>query len=100
MRRTTEQAQKTLESVLKACFWESLAEVSLNERQRKVLNLLLDGMEGRRRFPKWAKLTKSSQDTAARDIARLIELNISTQPRRWPQHKLLPEARRELSFAF
>ena len=75
--RAIEEAQLTLASVLdKARFWESIATVQLNERQRKVLNLLLDGIEGKLTTSKWAKLTKSSQDTAARDIASLMEHGI------------------------
>jgi Fic family protein len=75
--RAIDEAQKTLESVLiKARFWESVANLSLNERQRRVLNLMLDDFEGKLTTSKWAKLTKSSQDTAARDIARLVEHGI------------------------
>jgi Fic family protein len=72
--RAIEEAQHTLASVLdKTRFWESIATVQLNERQRKVLNLLFDGIEGKLTTSKWAKLTKCSQDTAARDIAFLME---------------------------
>ena len=46
---------------------------SLNERQLKVLNRLLDGFEGKLTTSKWAKLTKCSQDTAYRDILDLVE---------------------------
>jgi Fic family protein len=75
--RAIDEAQKTLESVLiKARFWESIANLSLNERQRHVLNLMLDDFEGKLTTSEWAKLTKSSQDTAARDIARLVEHGI------------------------
>ncbi len=75
--RALDGAEKTLEAVLcKARFWESIANVSLNERQRLVLNRLLDSFDGKLTTSKWAKLTKSSQDTAARDIARLVELGI------------------------
>jgi Fic family protein len=75
--RAIEGAQLTLESVLfKARFWESLANVSLNERQRTVLNRLLDGLEGKLTTSKWAKLTKTSQDTAGRDVAGLMDLGI------------------------
>ena len=75
-----EGAQSTLESVLaKADFWKSIADFSLNDRQRTVLNRLLDGFEGNLTTSKWAKLTKTSQDTAARDIAALIELGILTR---------------------
>lgn len=75
--RAIEGAQGTLESVLfKARFWESVSTATLNDRQRTVLTRLLDGFEGKLTTSKWAKLTKSSQDTAARDIARLIEQGI------------------------
>jgi Fic family protein len=57
----------------KARFWERFAKEPLNERQIKVLNLLLDGFEGKLTSSKWAKLTKSSQDTAYRDIMDLVE---------------------------
>ncbi len=70
-------AQRTLEAVLfKARFWESIANIRLNERQHLVLNRVVDGFEGKLTTSKWAKLTKSSQDTATRDIARLVELGI------------------------
>jgi Fic family protein len=75
--RAIEEAQRTLALVLdKTHFWESIATVQLNERQRKVLNLLFDGIEGKLTTSKWAKLTKCSQDTAARDIAFLMEHGI------------------------
>lgn len=52
----------------KARFWDRLSGEQLNERQMKVLNRLLDGFEGKLTSSKWAALTKSSQDTAGRDI--------------------------------
>ena len=70
-------SEKTLEAVLvKARFWEALAGQSLNERQRMVINRLLDGFEGKLTSSKWAKLTKCSQDTALRDISDLLERKI------------------------
>jgi hypothetical protein len=42
--------------------------VAINDRQRLVLNRLLDGFEGKLTTTKYAKLTKSSQDTARRDL--------------------------------
>jgi Fic family protein len=75
--RAIEDAQATLASVLtKARFWESLADFPANERQRLVLNRLLDGLEGKLTTSKWAKLAKSSQDTALRDIQPLVERGI------------------------
>ena len=70
-------AQTALGSVLsKARFWEAVRNISLNERQRLVLNRLLDGFEGKLTSSKWAKLTKCSHDTALRDIAALVEAGI------------------------
>ncbi len=60
----------------KGRFWEQLDVQSLNTRQRRVLNRLLDGFEGKLTTTKWAKLTKSSQDTAARDIQELLKQGI------------------------
>ena len=75
--RAIEGAQATLGAVLsKARFWEAIADFSLNERQRLVLNRLLDGFEGRLTTSKWAKLAKCSQDTALRDILPLVERGI------------------------
>jgi Fic family protein len=62
--------------MVKARFWEKVDKVDLNDRQRLVLNRLLDGFEGKLTTSKWAKLTKSSQDTAARDIQGLIQKGI------------------------
>ena len=74
LHRAIEGSQDTLRSVLtKARFWERFAQQSLNARQVKVLNSLLDGFEGKLTTSKWAKLTKSSQDTAYRDILDLVE---------------------------
>ena len=65
---------KTLAAVLhKARFWERHARIALNDRQRLMLNKLADGFEGKLTSSKWAKLTKSSQDTAHRDIVDLVE---------------------------
>ena len=72
--RAIDSAQTTLAAVLaKARFWEAIAGVALNDRQRLVVNRLLDGFEGKLTSSKYARLTKCSQDTAARDIASLVE---------------------------
>ena len=70
-------SDQTLEVVLvKAGFWKAHSDQSLNERQRKVINRLLDGFEGKLTSSKWAKLTKCSQDTALRDISDLMSRKI------------------------
>lgn len=75
--RAIEGAQATLATVLaKARFWETFADVSINDRQRLVLNRLLDGFEGKLTTSKWATLAKCSHDTALRDIVALVERGI------------------------
>lgn len=58
--------------VFKARFWDQLKDHDLNERQRKMINRLLDEFEGKLTSSKWAKICKCSQDTAGRDIQELI----------------------------
>ena len=41
-------------------------------RQCNVINRLLDGFEGKLTSTKWAKLEKTSPDTALRDINELV----------------------------
>jgi Fic family protein len=75
--RAIDGAQATLGTIFaKARFWQSIAGVSLNERQRLVLNRLLDGFEGKLTTSKYAAIAKCSQDTATRDILGLIEIGI------------------------
>lgn len=75
--RAFDGAETILASVLhKARFWEALAGQSLNERQRKVVNRLLDGFEGKLTNAKWAALAKTSPDTALRDINDLVSRGI------------------------
>ena len=58
-------------------FWKTYAHLALNERQRLILNKLLDGFfEGKLTSSKWAKLGKCSQDTAHRDIVELVGYGI------------------------
>jgi Fic family protein len=75
--RAIDGAQTVLSAVLaKAKFWERAQGVSINDRQRLVLNRLLDGFEGKLTTTKYAKLTKSSPDTALRDIVRLVDAGL------------------------
>jgi Fic family protein len=71
--RAIDGAQTTLGTVLaKARFWEAITGVAINERQRLVINRLLNGFEGKLTTSKYAKLAKCSQDTAFRDILLLV----------------------------
>lgn len=72
--RAIRGAQEALEEILpKARFWDRFAREPLNERQKQVLNRLLSGFEGKLTTSKWAKLAKTSQDTAHRDIVDLVQ---------------------------
>lgn len=72
--RAIEGAQAILATVLsKARFWETFSDFPINERQRLMVNRLIDGFEGKLTTAKWAKLTKCSDDTAQRDISALVE---------------------------
>jgi Fic family protein len=67
------RASTTIERTLqKAAYWDSFSTVAINERQRKVINRLWDGFEGKLTSSKWAKICCCSQDTASRDISDLI----------------------------
>lgn len=73
LQRALVASEETLATVLgKHRFWQMHAKTILNLRQVKVLNKLLDGFEGNLTSSKFAKLTKTSQDTASRDIADLL----------------------------
>ena len=70
-------AETILASVQKKSrYWEILSSKSLNKRQHRVINKMIDQFEGKLTSSKWAKLNKCSTDTALRDIQNLIEQNI------------------------
>src|SRR5271157_3575094 len=77
LNRAFNRAETTLAAVLsKARFWEQHAGTSFNDRQRKIINQLLNGFAGKLTSSKWAKLAKCSQDTALRDIVDLVNRGI------------------------
>ena len=75
--RAFDRTETTLAAVMrKARFWERSSRRQLNERQRDMLNRLLDGFAGNLTTQKWATLAKCSHDTALRDIQSLMELGL------------------------
>ncbi len=75
--RTIENADRTLGSVLrKAELWQRINRRPVNERQRHVINRMLDDFQGHLTTSKYAKLAKCSTDTALRDIRELLERGI------------------------
>ncbi len=72
-----ENSEKLLEKIIyKHAFWVKNSKVNLNDRQRKIINMLMDDFEGVLNTTKWAKIGKCSQDTALRDIQDLIDKEI------------------------
>jgi Fic family protein len=74
-------ALKSTDSILtkvlfKADFWKKHIDTAINDRQRKLLNRLMDGFDGKLTSSKWAKIAKCSKDSAVRDINDLIEKGI------------------------
>ncbi|MFT3885342.1 MAG: Fic family protein [Flavobacteriales bacterium] len=73
LQRALVASETTLASVLaKHRFWQTHAKTAMDPRQLKVLNRLFEGFEGHLTSSKYAKLAKTSQDTASRDIADLM----------------------------
>jgi Fic family protein len=73
LERAIDGADATLSAVIqKSKFWEKARGYSLNDRQHRILNKMLDGFEGNLTSSKWAKLGKCSSDTALRDITELV----------------------------
>jgi Fic family protein len=72
--------EATLHKILrKNEFWKIHENTKFNERQRLMLNKLIDGFDGKLKSSKWAKIAKCSPDTALRDIKDLIEKGILRQ---------------------
>jgi len=71
--RSISNAEETLQSVLfKAQLWEKINHQPANERQRLIINRMLeDNFQGHMNTSKYAKLAKCSSDTALRDIQEL-----------------------------
>jgi Fic family protein len=80
--RAIDGAEGTLAGVLdKARLWQRINRRPVNERQRLVINRMLNGFKGFLSTSKYAKLAKCSTDTALRDIRELLERGIVLQNR-------------------
>jgi Fic family protein len=75
--RSIENAGLTLDAVLhKAYLWKRFNSGPINERQRLIINRLLDGFQGNLTTSKYAKIAKCSTDTALRDVRLLTDQGI------------------------
>ena len=78
--RTIGGADQTIGTVLnKSRLWQRINLRPVNERQRLVINRMLNGFEGFLSTSKYAKLAKCSTDTALRDIRELLQRGILVQ---------------------
>jgi len=78
--RAIEGAEQVPASVLyKAKLWQRINRRPVNDRQRLVINRMLDGFQGFLTTSKYAKLAKCSPDTALRDIRELLERRVLVQ---------------------
>ena len=77
LHRAVGQAQLAMNAVLaKPRFWQRWATTPLNERQVRVIDLLLEGFDGKLTSSKWAVIAKCSPDTALRDIKDLLACGV------------------------
>lgn len=75
--RAVRSANKEVSFALdKARYWRQWTSLSLNDRQIRLMNRLLDGFEGKLTTTKWAAIAKCSHDTALRDIQELMAWGI------------------------
>ena len=82
--RAVEHSETLISIVLaKARFWQRHGQTLLNERQRKVVNRLLDagpdGFEGGLTTRKYVSMAKVSRATAFREISALVERQVLRQ---------------------
>lgn len=75
--RSIDASEENLTLVLrKSLFWQRHTDTALSDRQRRTLNLWLDGYEGKLTVKNYAKQAEVSADTAARDIKDLVSKGI------------------------
>jgi Fic family protein len=80
LNRALDRSENTLADVFrKAEFWKKHAGAAFNDRQRDMLNRLLDRFVGKLTTSKYAAIEKTSPDTALRDITDLVERGILTK---------------------
>ena len=78
--RSMDQTDETIaKTMARAQFWETHKETLFNARQQKILQLLLDNFYGDLKVSKYAKITKTSTDTALRDLQDLVKKDILEQ---------------------
>lgn len=78
--RAINNAEDTLSTVLfKAKLWNYINLSPVNDRQKLIINRMLENFKGHMTTSKYAKLAKCSPDTALRDVRELTTRNILIQ---------------------
>jgi Fic family protein len=78
--RSMDHTIQTIDKIIeRSHFWETHHDIEFNVRQQKMLQVLLDDFFGKLNVSKWSKMTKTSTDTALRDIQDLVKKNILEQ---------------------
>lgn len=74
------ETEQTISRILeRARFLENHSGQEFNLRQQKMLQVLLDNFFGKLNVSKWATITKTSTDTALRDIRDLVKKGVLEQ---------------------
>lgn len=75
--RSMDQTDETISKTLvRARFWENNRELELNIRQQKIISMLLNDFFGKLQVSKYATITKTSADTALRDLQDLVKKGV------------------------
>lgn len=75
--RAVEDSLETLSGILnKSVFWRVFSSEAISQRQKRVLNIYLDGKEAKITAQNWSRFGAVSLDTAIRDIADLVDKGV------------------------
>jgi Fic family protein len=80
LRHSMEQTDEIIaKTIARAQFWEAQRDTVFNTRQQRIMQLLLDDFYGNLNVSKYAKITKTSTDTALRDLQDLVKKDVLEQ---------------------
>ncbi len=72
-----DSAEGVLEIVkARQAFWDNHRDTAFNERQTRIINMLLEGFTGKLRTDKYAKIMRVANRTALRDLEELVAQGI------------------------
>jgi Fic family protein len=75
--RSMDQTDETIAKIIvRTKFCEAYRELEINSRQQKILSMLLDDFFGKLQVSKYAVITKTSPDTALRDLQDLVKKGV------------------------